>query len=218
MAWVCLSKWLLLLSVCCLGLSALHLVDSDWEWGSGLEELLQSFPADSPFITEKPGHPANCTQRFWLPSSTPVCWDNIVGPEEFEQTRLLVLQNRAALQAVSQASGLEEGGASYDQQAREFIRGVLDDHSNIEQTVDSMQEVFNSLDKKRKEGGQHYTFSSLKEQIANNMDSIVGRDEIAALLEQHISDLDRSLCTMQHQLARFGLRDISGDDPFLRCA
>ncbi|XP_072532230.1 uncharacterized protein [Salminus brasiliensis] len=206
MAWVWLSKCLLLLSVnWCAGASvevSPGMEDRDWEWGSGLQELLHSFPADSPFVTETPEHPANCTQRFWLPPSSPVCWDDIAGPEEFEKTRLLVLQNRAALQAVSQASGLEDGGASYDQQAREDIQGVQADHVNIEQTADSMQKVFVSLDEKRKEGGQHYTFSSLKEQIADTVDSINGRDEIAALLEQRLSNLERSLDTMQHRLAR----------------
>ncbi len=58
----------------------LELEDSDRDWGSGLHELLNSFPADSPFVRETPGRPANCTQRFWLPPSSPVCWDDIAGP------------------------------------------------------------------------------------------------------------------------------------------
>ncbi|KAL7829562.1 hypothetical protein AOLI_G00304470 [Acnodon oligacanthus] len=205
MAWVWLSSWLFLLTVCWPGGSGevtSDMMDRDWEWGSGLQELLHSFPADSPFVTETPGQPANCTQRFWLPPSSPVCWDNIAGPEEFEQTRLLVLQNRAALQAVSHASGLEEGGASYDQQAREDVQGVRADHFSIEQTVDSMQKVFLNLEEKRKEGGEHYTFSSLKEQIATTVDSITGKDQRAALLEQHLSNLERSLDIMQNRLAR----------------
>lgn len=159
MAWVWWSSWLLILSVWCPGVSLEAVEDRDWELGSGLQELLHSFPADSPFVTETPEHPANCTQRFWLPPSSPVCWDDIAGPEEFEKTRLLVLQNRAALQAVSQASGLEDGGGSYDQQAREDVQGVRADHLNIEQTVESMQKVFINLEEKRKEGGEHYTFS-----------------------------------------------------------
>ncbi|KAI4897206.1 hypothetical protein NFI96_015917 [Prochilodus magdalenae] len=205
MAWLWLCGWLLLLSVCCPGGSgkaASDLEDRDWEWGSGLQELLHSFPADSPFVTETAGHPANCTQRFWLPPSSPICWDDIAGSEEFEQTRLLVLQNRAALQAVSQASGLEDGGISYDLQAREDVQGVREDHFNIEQTVDTMQKVFVELDEKRKEGGEHYTFSSLKEQISNTVDSINGRDQMAALLEQHLSNLERRLELIQDRLAR----------------
>ncbi|XP_066531989.1 uncharacterized protein si:ch211-57n23.1 [Hoplias malabaricus] len=205
MARVFLWSGLLLLSVWNSGGSAdvaSDLEDRDWEWGSGLQELLHSFPADSPFVTETPGRPANCTQRFWLPPSSPVCWEDIAGPEEFEESRLLVLQNRAALQALSEVSGLEEGGASYEQQAREDVQGVRTDHTSIEQTVNSMLKVFVNLEEKRKEGGQHYTFSSLKEQISNTMDSITDRDHMAALLEQHLSNLERSLDIMQHRLAR----------------
>ncbi len=88
-----------------------------------------------------------------------MCWDDIAGPEEFEKSRLLVLQNRAALQAVSTSSGLEEGGASYDQQARENMQGVRADHIAVSQTADTMQKVFMDLDEKRKEGKEHYTFS-----------------------------------------------------------
>ncbi len=68
-------------------------------------------------------------------------------------------ENRAALQAVSTSSGLEEGGASYDQQARENMQGVRVDHIAVSQTADTMQKVFMDLDEKRKEGKEHYTFS-----------------------------------------------------------
>ncbi|XP_050992153.1 uncharacterized protein si:ch211-57n23.1 isoform X2 [Labeo rohita] len=182
----------------------LELEDSerDWDWGSGLQELLNSFPADSPFVRETPGRPANCTQRFWLPPSSPVCWDDIAGPEEFEKSRLLVLQNRAALQAVSTSSGLEEGGASYDQQARENLQGVQADHLAVAQTADTMQKVFVDLDEKRKEGKEHYTFSSLKERMENTKDSIAKKEQVAALLEKHLANLERSLNTMQLRLAK----------------
>ncbi|KAK2886979.1 hypothetical protein Q8A67_015207 [Cirrhinus molitorella] len=176
--------------------------DRDWDWGSGLHELLNSFPADSPFVRETPGRPANCTQRFWLPPSSPVCWDDIAGPEEFEKSRLLVLQNRAALQAVSTSSGLEEGGASYDQQARENMQGVQADHLTVAQTADTMQKVFVDLDEKRKEGKEHYTFSSLKEHIENTKDSIAKKEQVAAFLEKHLANLERSLNTMQLRLAK----------------
>ncbi|XP_076864937.1 uncharacterized protein LOC143516911 [Brachyhypopomus gauderio] len=201
MAWILVSSLLFLgmrYPGRCLGVE-FDTEDRNWEWGSGLQELLHSFPADSPFVTESPGRPANCTQRFWLPPSSPVCWDDIAGPEEFEQTRLLVLQNRAALQAVSQASGLEEGGASYDQQAKEDMEGVRAEHLDIAQTVDSIQKVFFNLEEKRKHGGELYTYSSLKEQIANTMD---GKEKMAAILEQHLSTLERSLGTMQHRLTQ----------------
>lgn len=176
--------------------------DRDWDWGSGLHELLNSFPADSPFVREAPGRPANCTQRFWLPPSSPVCWDDIAGPEEFEKSRLLVLQNRAALQAVSTSSGLEEGGASYDQQARENMQGIRADHLAVAQTADTMQKVFMDLDEKRKEGKEHYTFSSLKEQTDNTKDSIAKKEQVAALLEKHLANLERSLNTMQLRLSK----------------
>ncbi|XP_016136371.1 uncharacterized protein [Sinocyclocheilus grahami] len=182
--------------------TALELEDSDRDWGSGLHELLNSFPADSPFVRETPGKPANCTQRFWLPPSSPVCWDDIAGPEEFEKSRLLVLQNRAALQAVSTSSGLEEGGASYDQQARENVQGVRADHLAVAQTTDTMQKVFTDLDEKRKEGEEHYTFSSLKEPIENTKDFIAKKEQVAALLEKHLANLERSLNTMQLRLAK----------------
>lgn len=137
----------------------MNIEDRDWDWGSGLHELLHSFPAHSPFVTETPGHVVNCSQRFWLPPSAPVCWEDIAGPEEFEETRLLVLQNRAALHAVAEASGLEEGGVSYEQQAMMDVQGVREDHLSISQTVESMQKVFLDLDEKRKEGGEHDTFA-----------------------------------------------------------
>lgn len=153
MAWFLL----LLLSVCCTRGNIDK--DRDWDWGSGLHELLHSFPAHSPFVTEAPGHVANCTQRFWLPPSSPVCWEDIAGPEEFEETRLLVLQNRAALHAVTEASGVEEGGASYEQQAMMDVQGVREDHLSISQTVETMQTVFLELDEKRKEGGGRDAFA-----------------------------------------------------------
>lgn len=154
MAWFLL----LLLTVCHSG-GSFDVNMEDRDWGSGLHELLHSFPAHSPFVTETPGYVANCTQRFWLPPSSPVCWEDIAGPEEFEETRLLVLQNRAALHAVTEASGLEEGGVSYEQQAMMDVQGVREDHLSISQTVESMQKVFFDLDEKRKEGGDHDPFA-----------------------------------------------------------
>lgn len=171
--WLCLS-YCLLLSVWCpvegedVGLGPESEPESgepeqgDWEWGSGsllLQELLHSFPADSPFVTETPGNPVNCSQRFWLPPSSPICWDDIAKPEEFERSRLLVLQNRAALQAVSQASGMEDGETSYNQQAHEDMEGVRADHLSMEEMVETMQKVFLSLEEKRREGKEHWTFS-----------------------------------------------------------
>lgn len=126
----------------------------DLEWGSGssLLHLLHSFPADSPFVTETPGEPVNCTQRFWLPPSSDICWDDIAGPEEFAKSRLQVLQNRAALQAVSDSSGVEEGGASYKHQAREEVQGIHSDHQTAVETIETMEKVFVSLAETRKEG------------------------------------------------------------------
>lgn len=154
----------------CLLLSALRLVEGveveleterDWDWGSGLHELLHSFPADSPFVTETPESPANCSQRFWLPPSSPICWENIAGPEEFERSRLLVLQNRAALRAVAHASGVGEGGASYNHQAREDIQGIRGDFLGIVQTAETMEKVFHALVEKRREGTELWALSRL---------------------------------------------------------
>lgn len=126
----------------------------DLEWGSGssLLHLLHSFPADSPFVAETPEEPVNCSQRFWLPPSSDICWEDIAGPEEFAKSRLLVLQNRAALQAVSDSSGVEEGGASYKHQAREEVQGIHSDHQTAVETIETMEKVFVSLAETRKEG------------------------------------------------------------------
>lgn len=133
----------------------------DWEWGSGssLLNLLHSFPADSPFVTETPGKPVNCTQRFWLPPSSEICWENIAGPEEFAKSRLLVLQNRAALEHVSSSSGVEEGGVSYDYQAREEVLGIQSDHQSVVETMQTMEKVFVSLEEKRKDGKEKGVFT-----------------------------------------------------------
>lgn len=126
----------------------------DLEWGSGspLLHLLHSFPADSPFVTESPQQPVNCTQRFWLPPSSDICWENIAEPEEFAKSRLLILQNRAALQAVSDSSGVEDGGVSYGNQAQEEVQGIHSDHQTVADTIQTMEKVFVSLEEKRKEG------------------------------------------------------------------
>ncbi|XP_068431727.1 uncharacterized protein si:ch211-57n23.1 isoform X2 [Clinocottus analis] len=179
----------------------------DWEWGSGssLLHLLHSFPADSPFITETPGKPVNCTQRFWLPPSSAICWENIVEPEEFAKSRLLVLQNRAALQAVSTTSGVEEGGVSYELQAREEVQGIHSDHLSAVETMQTMEKEFASLEETRKEGKEHGIFTSIKEHLANTRDAINGREHMANILENHLSTLENTLLNMQlrlHKLIR----------------
>uniref|UniRef100_UPI0037E8E580 uncharacterized protein n=1 Tax=Semicossyphus pulcher TaxID=241346 RepID=UPI0037E8E580 len=174
----------------------------DWEWGSGssLLHLLHSFPADSPFVTETPDKPVNCTQRFWLPPSSAICWENIAGPEEFARSRLLVLQNRAALQAVSTSSGVEDGGISYEHQAREEVQGIHSDHLNVTQTMQTMEMVFVSLEEKRKEGKEQGVFTSLKENLAHTRDAIEGRERTANVLEDHLSTLEKNLLNMQLRL------------------
>uniref|UniRef100_A0A3P8SVW5 Si:ch211-57n23.1 n=1 Tax=Amphiprion percula TaxID=161767 RepID=A0A3P8SVW5_AMPPE len=171
----------------------------DLEWGSGssILHLLHSFPADSPFITETPEKPVNCTQRFWLPPSTPICWENIAGPEEFAKSRLLVLQNRAALQAVSTSSGVEEGGVSYDYQAREEVQGIRSEHQKMVETMQTMETVFVGLAEKRKEG------KDMKEHLANTRDAIEGREHMANHLEKQFSTLEKNLLNMQLRLSKF---------------
>lgn len=126
----------------------------DWEMGSGssLLHLFNAFPADSSFVKVFTKEPVNCTQRFWLPPSSPVCWETVAEPEEFARSRLLVLQNRAALQAVSDQSGVEEAGVSYNHQAREEVQGVQSDHQKVTEILQTMENVFVSLVEKRKEG------------------------------------------------------------------
>ncbi|KAL2080266.1 hypothetical protein ACEWY4_024059 [Coilia grayii] len=203
---------LLLCCAWCLGLGQQpeqqqqHTLLGDWgdEWGSGLQDLLLAgFPADSPFVSDTPDRPANCTQRFWLPPSSPVCWDDVVvGQEEFEEARLLALQNRAALQAVTLASGLDEGAAPYEEQARQDVQVVRADHQELVQTAETMEKVFFSLEEKRREGNEPYIFSSIKEQLASSRASLQSREELAALLEEKLSVLERSLERMQHRLAK----------------
>ncbi|XP_028256043.1 uncharacterized protein LOC114432315 [Parambassis ranga] len=176
----------------------------DWEWGSGssLLHLLNSFPADSPFITESPGKPVNCTQRFWLPPSPPICWENIAGPKEFAKSRLLILQNRAALQAVSTSSGVEEGGVSYDHQAKEEVQGIRSDHQNVVETIQSMETVFVSLEEKRREGKEQGIFTSMKRHLANTGDAIDGREHMVNQLESQFSTLEKTLLSMQLRLSK----------------
>ncbi|XP_053189803.1 uncharacterized protein si:ch211-57n23.1 [Scomber japonicus] len=174
----------------------------DFEWGSGSSflHLLNSFPADSPFVTETPEKPVNCTQRFWLPPSSEICWENIAGPEEFAKSRLLVLQNRAALQAVSTSSGVEEGGISYDHQAKEEVQGIHSDHQGVVETMQTMEKVFVSLEEKRKEGNEQDVFTSMKKQLANTRDAIDGRENTANILETQFSTLEKTLLNIQFRL------------------
>ncbi|XP_056273122.1 uncharacterized protein si:ch211-57n23.1 [Pseudoliparis swirei] len=172
----------------------------DWGSGSSLLHLLHSFPADSPFITETPGKPVNCTQRFWLPPSSAICWENIAGPEEFARSRLLVLQNRAFLQAVSTTSGVEEGGVSYQLQAREEVQGINSDHMSAVETMQTMEKEFASLEETRKEGKEDGTVTRMKEHLANTRVSIHGREHLTNILEDNFSTLENTLLNMQLRL------------------
>ncbi|XP_041823098.1 uncharacterized protein si:ch211-57n23.1 [Melanotaenia boesemani] len=176
----------------------------DWEWGSGssLLHLLQSFPGDSPFVTETPEKQVNCTQRFWLPPSPPICWENIAGPVEFAKSRLLVLQNRAALQAVSTSSGVEEEGISYNHQAREEVQGIRSDHQSVVETMQTMETVFVSLKEKRKEGKEQGVLTSLKERLSSTRDAIDGRGHMADHLEEQFSTLEKTLLNIQLRLSK----------------
>ncbi|XP_015242446.1 PREDICTED: uncharacterized protein LOC107092465 [Cyprinodon variegatus] len=176
-------------------------VFEDWEEGSGssLLHLFNNFPADSSFIKESP---VNCTQRFWLPPSSPVCWENIADPEEFAKSRLLVLQNRAALQAVSDQSGVEETRISYNQQAREEVQGILSDHQKVTETVQTMETVFFSLQEKRREGKEQSFLSSIKDRLANTKDAIHGKEVMANNLESQFSTLEKTLLNIHHRLSK----------------
>ncbi|XP_029022792.1 uncharacterized protein si:ch211-57n23.1 [Betta splendens] len=175
----------------------------DWEWGSGssLLHLLHNFPGDSPIMTETPGKEVNCSQRFWLPPSSAVCWENIVGPEEFARSRLFVLQNRAALQAVSTSSGVEEGGISFNSQAREEVQGVHSDHKSVAETMQTMEKVFVSLEEKRSEGKEQQALTGLKDHLTNTRDAIDDREHMANHLEIQLSTLERTLLNVQERLS-----------------
>uniref|UniRef100_A0A3B4BI21 Uncharacterized protein n=1 Tax=Periophthalmus magnuspinnatus TaxID=409849 RepID=A0A3B4BI21_9GOBI len=167
-------------------------------WGSGSPflHLLHSFPADSPFITETPGKQANCTQRFVLPSTPSICWDHVAGPEDLSQSRLLLLQNRAALQAVSDSSGVEEGGPSYELQAKDEVQGIHADHQSTTETMLTMEKVFVSLEEKRREGTEH-GFLTMKEHLVNTRTAIDNKQAVASILENKFSTLEQTLFNMQ---------------------
>lgn len=208
-AWLCICCCLLL-GVC----TAAQDVRSqgreeleDWEWGSGssLLHLLQNFPADSPFASQSSGRSVNCTQHFSLPPSSPICWENIAGPREFARSRLLVLQNRAALEAVSTSSGVEEGGFSYDHLAKEEVLGIRSDHRDMEETLQTMETVFVSLAEKRKEGKDQGARTSMREYLATTRDAIDSRTHTANHLEMQLSYLENTLLNVQlrlHKLIR----------------
>uniref|UniRef100_A0A3Q2QNK8 Si:ch211-57n23.1 n=1 Tax=Fundulus heteroclitus TaxID=8078 RepID=A0A3Q2QNK8_FUNHE len=167
----------------------------DLEMGSGssLLHLLHNFPADSPFIKESPEKPVNCTQRFRLPPSSPVCWESVAEPEEFAKSRLLVLQNRAALQAVSDLSGVEDTGISYNHQAIEEVQGIQSDHQKVMETMHTMETVFVSLQEKRKEG-------KMKEHLASTREAIHGKELMANNLESRFSTLEKTLVNIHLRL------------------
>lgn len=169
------------------------------EWGSGFSfvHLLHSFPADSPFVAEEPGKPTNCTHRFMLPSASNICWDNIVGPEEFTKSRLLMLQNRAALQAVSVSSGVEEGGPSYEIQAKDEVQGINTDHQSTAETILTMEKVFVSLEEKRRQGKEQGVLTSMKEHLINTRAAINNRQLMTTILENQFSSLEQTLLNMQ---------------------
>lgn len=184
--------------VCAFGVSN---TEPEWgAWGSGLAELLHSFPADSPFVAA--GSSVNCSQRFWLPSSSPVCWENVAGPEDFEKSRMMVLQNRAALRKVSAASGVAEGNRSYSEVAKDDVHGVRADHLDIVETANTMQQVFQSLEERRKEITEYWTLGSLKDRISVTKDSIQDRIRFAGLLEKQLAGLEGSFHTLQLRIIK----------------
>nr|XP_015829308.2 uncharacterized protein si:ch211-57n23.1 isoform X1 [Nothobranchius furzeri] len=177
----------------------------DWELGSG-SSLLHLLPADSPFVINSPGQGVNCTQRFWLPPHPPVCWENVAEPEEFAKSRLLALQNRAALQAVSTLSGVGDAGVSYNHQARQEVQGILSDHQKVRETVQTMETVFVSLQQKRKEGKEQVVLTRLNDHLANTRDGLDRRARTASSLESHFSTLEKNLFHFQLRLAKLTRR------------
>ncbi|XP_027891799.1 uncharacterized protein LOC114155873 isoform X1 [Xiphophorus couchianus] len=174
----------------------------DWEMGSGssLLHLFNNFPADSSFVNDSPKEPVNCTQRFWLPPPSPVCWETVAEPEEFARSRLLVLQNRAALQAVSDLSGVEEAGVSYNHQAREEVQGVQSDHQKVTEIMQTMENVFVSLVEKRNEGKEQGILTSIREHLTNTGEAMEGKELLANNLESRFSTLEKTLLNIHLRL------------------
>ncbi|XP_061615270.1 uncharacterized protein si:ch211-57n23.1 [Phyllopteryx taeniolatus] len=177
---------------------------TDDEWGSGSPPVYR-FLADSPPESTAAGSPAgsaNCTQRFWLPSPTwEICGENAAGPEELARSRLLALQNRAALEAVTSSCGVEEGGPSYQLQARDEVLGVLSDHRSVAEGLDAMEKVFVSLEEKRKDGKDRARLlTSMKEHLAHTRESASARSHLASSLEASLSALEENLIHMQLRL------------------
>ncbi|XP_054619126.1 uncharacterized protein si:ch211-57n23.1 [Dunckerocampus dactyliophorus] len=174
---------------------------ADWtdEWGSGFSPL-HFLPADSPTTAEPPHRALNCTQRFWLPPTSGVCWEKVAGPQEFAKSRLLVLQNRAALHAITSSSGVDEGGLSYDNQAREEVRAILTDHQSVVEAIEKMEKVFISLEETRKDGKEQGFLRSMKERMARTREVGYARELTAATLERRLSTLEDSLLAMQIRL------------------
>ncbi|XP_037120079.1 uncharacterized protein si:ch211-57n23.1 isoform X1 [Syngnathus acus] len=204
--------WLLLGFCACASREDVSVDEDNWtndEWGSGFSPVYR-FLADSPpeaaAVGQSPLGSMNCTQRFWLPSSTPgICWENVARPEELARSRLLALQNRAALEGVMISCRVEEGGLSYQRQARDEVEGVLSDHRSVAEALDTMEKVFVSLEEKRKDGKDGGLLTSVKEHLAQARESAFARQLLASSLERHLSSLEENLMHMQlrlHKLIR----------------
>ncbi|XP_077405168.1 uncharacterized protein LOC144037509 isoform X2 [Vanacampus margaritifer] len=199
--------WLLLGLCACDPREDVSVDEDDWtddKWGSGFSPVYH-FLADSPPKTTKaaaetPPGSMNCTQRFWLPSPAPeICWQDVVGPEELARSRLLALQNRAALEAVTSSCGVEDGGLSYQRQASDEVQAVLSDHRSVAESLDTMEKVFISLEEKRKDGKDRGLLSSVTEHLAHARESSA-REHLASSLERSLSILEENLIHMQLRL------------------
>lgn len=103
---------------------------------------------------------------------------------------------------MSTSSGVEEGGLSYDHQAREEVQGIRSDHQKVTETIQSVETVFVSLAEKRKEGKERGVFTSMKEHLANTRDALEGRDHMANHLEEKFSTLEATLLNVQLRLRK----------------
>ncbi|XP_033980548.1 uncharacterized protein si:ch211-57n23.1 [Trematomus bernacchii] len=95
---------------------------------------------------------------------------------------------------------MEEGGISYEHQAREEVQGINSDHLSAVETMQTMDKVFVSLQETRKEGKEQGVLTSMKEHLANTRDAIHGREHTANILENHFSTLENTLLNMQFRL------------------
>ncbi|XP_061786933.2 uncharacterized protein [Nerophis lumbriciformis] len=167
------------------------------DWDAGLGSGWSPPHADSPQVAPPP----HCTQHFLLPSTSQTCWDDTAGPEDLAKSRLLVLQNTVALQALVSSSDVDQG-----QQAREEVSAIVTEHRTALEAMDKMDQVFDSLGDQRRDGTERGFLTSMKDKMADTRTAGRARRLTAAALERNLSTLEESLVAMQIRIHNLLLR------------